>query len=469
MQINHNIPAFMANSNLNKANDKVQKSLERLSSGYRINRAADDAAGMAIAQKMHAQIVGLQRASRNSADGVSMIQTAEGALNETENILQRMRELAVQAANGTNTLEDRESMQKEIDALKSEIDRLAKETEFNTKKLLDGSCSRLSTTDTPDVSIVSVSDSVGLGAYSVTVTAAATKASFTASMNAGFTTVTSAMEGKVYINGESVEITAGQTLEDVYSTIRDLGTKVGVDVAPVNGAGEEVAIGAAVSLLFTAGNYGSSEKVEVTCDNSDLATALGIENGIMTLGNNAAVTLNSGYEVTATAKGDGTKVVVSDRSGFEMVIDTNGATAGKKANIQVLDAGQVVLQVGANEGQEIELSIPAATCEALDITYVNVNTQDNASASITMIDDAIGQVSAIRSKLGAYQNRLESAIKSLDTSALNLTESVSRIEDTDMAEEMANYTQYNVLTQAGTSMLAQANNRPQQILQLLQG
>lgn len=469
MQINHNIPAFMANSNLNKANDKVQKSLERLSSGYRINRAADDAAGMAIAQKMHAQIVGLQRASRNSADGVSMIQTAEGALNETENILQRMRELAVQAANGTNTLEDRESMQKEIDALKSEIDRLAKETEFNTKKLLDGSCSRLSTTDTPDVSIISVSDSVGLGAYSVTVTAAATKASFTASMNAGFTTVTSAMEGKVYINGESVEITAGQTLEDVYSTIRDLGTKVGVDVAPVNGAGEEVAIGAAVSLLFTAGNYGSSEKVEVTCDNSDLATALGIENGITTLGNNAAVTLNSGYEVTATAKGDGTKVVVSDRSGFEMVIDTNGATAGKKANIQVLDAGQVVLQVGANEGQEIELSIPAATCEALDITYVNVNTQDNASASITMIDDAIGQVSAIRSKLGAYQNRLESAIKSLDTSALNLTESVSRIEDTDMAEEMANYTQYNVLTQAGTSMLAQANNRPQQILQLLQG
>ncbi|MBP3702323.1 MAG: flagellin, partial [Lachnospiraceae bacterium] len=207
----------------------------------------------------------------------------------------------------------------------------------------------------------------------------------------------------------------------------------------------------------------------VAYDNSDLATALGIENGIMTLGNNAAVTLNSGYEVTATAKGDGTKVVVSDRSGFEMVIDTNGATAGKKANIQVLDAGQVVLQVGANEGQEIELSIPAATCEALDITYVNVNTQDNASASITMIDDAIGQVSAIRSKLGAYQNRLESAIKSLDTSALNLTESVSRIEDTDMAEEMANYTQYNVLTQAGTSMLAQANNRPQQILQLLQG
>ena len=469
MQINHNIPAFMANSNLNKANDKVQKSLERLSSGYRINRAADDAAGMAIAQKMHAQIVGLQRASRNSADGVSMIQTAEGALNETENILQRMRELAVQAANGTNTLEDRESMQKEIDALKSEIDRLAKETEFNTKKLLDGSCSRLSTTDTPDVSIISVSDSVGLGAYSVTVTTAATKASFTASMNAGFTTVTSAMEGKVYINGESVEITAGQTLEDVYSTIRDFGTKVGVDVAPINAAGKEVAIGAAVSLLFSAGNYGSSEKVEVTCDNSDLADALGIKNGIMTLGNDAAVTLNSGYEVTATTKGDGTKVVVSDRSGFEMVIDTNGATAGKKANIQVLDAGQVVLQVGANEGQEIELSIPAATCEALDITYVNVNTQDNASASITMIDDAIGQVSAIRSKLGAYQNRLESAINSLDTSALNLTESVSRIEDTDMAEEMANYTQYNVLTQAGTSMLAQANNRPQQILQLLQG
>lgn len=469
MQINHNIPAFLANSNLNKANTKVETSLERLSSGYRINKAADDAAGMAIAQKMHAQIVGLQRASRNSADGVSMIQTAEGALTETENILQRMRELSVQAANGTNTLEDRESIQREIDALKEEVDRLANETEFNTKKLLDGSCSRLSTTNNPGVSMLSVSDSVALGAYSVTVTSVATKSSFTATMSAGFSTVTSTMEGNVYINGEAVEITAGQTLEEVYTSIRDLGNKVGVDVTPINAGGDEVAIDAAISLSFSSKEYGSSEMVEVKCDNSDLSAALGITGGITTLGNDAKVSLGGGFEVTATAKGEGTKVVVSDRSGFEMVMDTTGAAVGDTANLQVLDAGQVVLQVGANEGQEIEITIPAVTCEALSITRVNVNTQDNASAAITTIDEAIGQISSIRAKLGAYQNRLESAVKSLDTSALNLTESVSGIEDTDMAEEMANYTQYNVLSQAGTAMLAQANNRPQQILQLLQG
>ncbi len=472
MKINNNIPALLANNNLNKTDNRLTASLEKLSSGYRINKAADDAAGMAISQKMHSQIVGLERASRNSADGVSLIQTAEGALTETENILQRMRELAVQAANGTNTLDDREAMQKEIEALKDEVDRLANETEFNTKKLLDGSCERLSSSNHAGIQVISVSDDVALSTYEVEVTTAATKANLTGGTATAFSgtggTVGGLEEGKITVNGEVIEVKEGQTLSDVFSAIRDLGSKVGIDVTN-SSAVVDGEFSAGDSMVFTSKNYGSSSKIEVTCSNTALSTALGLNGAITTMGQDVKVTPGTGFSSSATAKSDGSKVTISDRSGFEMILETAGAEAGDDANVSILDAGQVTLQVGANEGQEIEITIPAVTCASLNIEYINVNTEEGASSTITTVDDAIKKVSAVRAKLGAYQNRLESAINSLDTSALNMTESVSRIEDVDMAEEMANYTQYQVLTQAGTSMLSQANSRPQQILQLLQG
>lgn len=462
---------MLANANLQKADNRMNKSLERLSSGYKINSAADDAAGMAISAKMHTQIRGLERASQNAADGVSLIQTAEGALNETHSMLQRMRELSMQAANGTNTLEDRQAIQKEIDALKSEIDRVSEQTEYNTKSLLDGSCQRQSTSDNVYVSVLSMSESVSVTQYTLSVTAEATKTSFEGGTIAPAFTgiITTAQAGNITINGESVEIEAGDTITDVYTKIRTLADQVNVDCYAMSG-GTQVAADAANSFLFEKREYGSKYTLEVSCDNPLLASTLGLAAGTSTVGEDAKVSLDttSGYKVTATYTSEGNRVTVSDRDGFEMAFTIDTGSLGTTANINVLDAGYIPLQIGANEGQMMDVSIPKCDCTTMGIELLNVCTDDGAQMALSDLDTAINFVSEVRATLGAYQNRLESAIDSLDTSSLNLTEAVSRIEDVDMSKEMSNYTQYNVLLQAGTSMLAHANNKPQQILQLLQ-
>ncbi len=285
MKINTNISAMLASSHLNRTQDKLTTSLERLSSGYRINKAADDAAGlaisekmrkqirgMAISQKMHAQIRGLERASRNGADGVSFIQTAEGALTETDNLLQRCRELSVQAANGgTMTIEDKEAIQKEIDSLMDEIDRLASDTEFNTKSILDGSCCRQTSSNNVGVKVISMTDYVGLTTYGLTVDRQATQSTFTTGtfgMAAGdeFTEA-----GQIQINGEIIKINPGETLEDAYAKIRDCCESMNIDVMPVDGAGEEAEIGAASALYFESKLYGAKYKIEVTTDSPVLA------------------------------------------------------------------------------------------------------------------------------------------------------------------------------------------------------
>ena len=244
-----------------------------------------------------------------------------------------------------------------------------------------------------------------------------------------------------------------------------------IDVVPVNAAGEECELGMATNLSFTSKLYGSSQKIEMTTDNATLAGKLGVNGATGNPGTDAQVTLDtsSGFSNTATVFVDGGRVTISDRAGFEMVFDVSKAEAGSNAGVTILDAGYVAIQIGANEGQTIDISIPPVNTKSLAVEYCNVCTYDGASASITAFDNAIQQVSKVRSKLGAYQNRLDSAIASLDTTAENLTEACSRIEDVDMSEEMTRYTQYSVLVQAGTSMLAQANNQPQTILQLLQG
>lgn len=463
MKINHNIAALVANNNLAKTTNKMSSSLEKLSSGYRINKAADDAAGMAISQKMHTQIRGLERASRNAADGVSFIQTAEGALSETENMLQRMRELSVQSANATNTLQDRQAIQKEIDALKAEVDRVASQTEFNTKKLLDGTCQRQTTSDNPSVRTVLMSDDVALTTYSMEIDTAATQAHVTGSASSAGS-FTAATAGNVYVNGIAIEIEAGDTWEDAFTKLRDQCDSLGVDVT-CSGTPDTPG-----EITFSSKKYGSSEKIGIQIENPALAAKMGINNGASGQGVDAHVTLDtsSGFSSTATVTGNGQTVTVSDRNGFQMIFDVTGA-AGETADINVLDAGYVSLQIGANEGQTVDVSIPAVNTETLGIDLLNVCTEAGATKAIGDLDLAINQVSSVRAKLGAYQNRMESAIKSLDTTAENLTNALSNIEDVDMAEEMATYTQYNVLSQAGTSMLAQANNRPQQILQLLQG
>lgn len=475
MKINTNVAALRANYNLNSVQARLTASTTRLSSGYRINKAADDAAGMAISQKMHAQIRGLQRASNNGSDGISFIQTAEGVLTEIENMLQRCRELSVQAANGgVTTLDDKKAIQEEIDSLMAEIDRLSNDTEYNTMTVLDGSCCRQSSSNNVGVKLIDASDDVPLKTYKFTIDSEATQATATTAAVSldPSELVDEDTAGNLIINGEVIEVKAGQSYEEVFASIRDYCEMMNIDVKPVNGSEVECDLAAATNLSFTSVIYGASQKIDISAENPTLAQKLGINGLSATEGTDAEVTLDTrqGFSKTATVFVDGGRMEVSDRDGFRMVFDISKAEASSDAAaVTMLDAGYVSIQIGANEGQTIPISVPSVNTKTLDIENCNVCTVAGASSAITAFDDAIQQVSSIRSKLGAYQNRLDSSIATLDETAQNLTQACSRIEDVDMSEEMTEYTQYSVLMQAGTSMLAQANNQPQTILQLLQG
>lgn len=479
MRINTNITALRANYNLNTVQSKLTASTQRLSSGCKINKAADDAAGMAISQKMKAQIRGLKRASDNGSDGISFIQTAEGALTEIEAMLQRCRELSVQAVNGTNTMYDKEAIQKEIDALREEIDRLSSQTEFNAMSMLDGSCTRQYSSDNIGVRLISASDDVKLTDYKITVTDLAAPAKLEQKINFKPTdTVTAEEAGNLYINNEIIEVTEGQTYQSVFESVRDYCEKMNITVTPVDRDKKETSLDSASGLYFESELDGTEQVISIAAENSSLAAKFGgisadKDKPTTQKGTDAKITLDtatgSGFSNTATVTVEGSRATITDRGGFEMILDISEATKDSKATITMLDAGYISVQIGANEGQMIDMSIPPVSCKALDIEKVNVCTSDGASKGITAFDSAINKISEVRSKLGAYQNRLDSAVASLDVTTENLTESCSRIEDTDMAEEMTLYTQYNVLVQAGVSMLAQANNQPQNILQLLQG
>ena len=478
MRINHNISALNACNILGKTNKRLDASLERLSSGYRINRAADDAAGLAISEKMKTQIAGLEQASRNASDGISVIQTAEGALVEVETMLQRMRELSVQASNGVNTDEDRAALQDEIDQLKDEINRVSTTTEFNTKKLLNGTVDRRSYSDHANVELISLSDSVNSGDYTMKIGEAPQPAEiYTTFGTSGITA------GKISINGGTeIEVTDGQSLESVYSAIRTAGEAANVQVIPIKYVRDadgdikkddegnilytETTINDAEGLHFVTDDRGTDAKLEIYCEDAALADALGLETKNIATGTNSTVKLLDGFNSTATVSVNGEYVTIKDLDDFEMKFKVMSAAG--EVTVSVLDAGPMHLQIGANEGQDIEVRIPRVDTDTLEISDINVCTQEGAQHAITCFETAINQVSSIRAKLGAYQNRLEHAINSLDVAAENLTESLSRIADTDMAKEMAQMTQQQVLSQAGTSMLAQANERPQNVLQLLQ-
>lgn len=532
MRINHNISALKANNQLLRTNKQLDKSLEKLSSGYRINSAADDSAGLAISEKMRTQIAGLDQASRNASDGISVIQTAEGALQEVEAMLQRMRELSVESSNDTYTDSDRTAIQSEIDQLNQETQRISDTTEFNTMNLLDGSIDRKSFSSNNNVNLISLSDSVDVGNYKLNITQDARQAVIVGAAIADFGTDTSTTPstnytsatrkissleaGTININGESVTVEAGDTIDDVFEKIRSTCDTVGVNVSAVAGGStpatppidDNVDLAGYTSkqidetdqLVFVSNEYGSDQKIAIYCDNSSLGSLLGLStSSVSANGFDAKATLvlpasitdtTTQFDNTATLSISGNKVTVSDKNDFKMVFEVDPGTVGTTfddkvigvattpnaptggtmapVTVSVLDAGPMDLQIGANEGQTMAVRIPKVNPETLGIADINIGTSAGAEAAITLLDNAISQVSAIRSKLGAYQNRLEHSISNLDVSSENMTESISRIEDVDMASEMAEYTQKNVLAQAGTSMLSQANQRPQTILSLLQ-
>lgn len=466
MQINHNLSAVIANNQLRKSENKLIASVERLSSGLKINKAADDPSGMAISQKMKTQIRGLDRANDNANDGISVLQTAEGALSEVHSMLQRMRELAVQSSNGTYTEGDREAIQKEIDGLAEEINRISNDTQFNKVGLLDGSIDKRGYTNMDGVSVITFSEVVEPDEYSLRVTELATKATVTGSL--GFTEITEEMAGAVSINGVGVVIEEGDTADDVYRKIRDTAETVGVSVTKDS----------ATSFTLQNNEYGSNKKVELQCDNPNLANALNfattMPNAISTgtsltvAGADTSIVLIGSLN-RAVYDANGTKVTITNTGGFEIEldIDPEKATINETISMDIMDIGAMILQIGANEGETMDVKIPAVNTYTLGLDYLNVLSQPTSLEAITLLDEAIDRVSSVRSAIGAYQNRLEHAISNLETSSLNMQNALSRIEDVDMAEEMTDYTAASVLEQAGTSVLAQANELPQTVLQLL--
>lgn len=595
MRINHNISALNTYRQLTNNNALSSKALEKLSSGLRINRAGDDAAGLAISEKMRGQIRGLDQAARNAQDGISLIQTAEGALNETHSILQRMRELAVQAANDTNTQIDREEIQKEINQLTSEINRIGNTTEFNTMKLLNGERSIQTAADpSKNQTIYSIINGSGgdvsvQRAVGITITAGS-EAAWRSAIAGGINIAADPAEDEA-INWGDIDRSAAATV--VLKKTADGGLNIVLTATDNTGNqfvhettfSADVMQGAAVNGVYTAEFHGVSfnlnlEKFQGAAANStvtlDLATAAATDdttgnyglqndyasggakfNSYKVDGTNAALagiaTIEIAYSGTAvTVKGyaaDGTTVLLNDvatpasapanigdkfaysENGisfeFELIEDSASpgdaitAFATNKLSVadlvakvqtetvegtKIVSDGSLLMQIGANTGQsmaidigdmrslalEVSSSTSAATKQVTDsmgdkvtayytaiatvtkgtdntaIEYaLDVTTSSKAAAAITVIDQAVSAVSSERSKLGAFQNRLEHTINNLGTSSENLSAAESRIRDVDMAKEMMEYTKMSILTQAATAMLAQANQQPQSVLQLL--
>jgi len=470
MIINHNISALNTYRQLTVNNNASSKSLEKLSSGYRINRAGDDAAGLAISEKMRGQIRGLNMASKNAQDGISLIQTAEGALNETHSILQRMRELAVQASNGTNTNEDRAELQKEIEQLKSEINRISTDTEFNTKKLLDGSISNNAKLDDTNkaklLDVKVVNDNISAGDYTISISKVNDTTDLidleldTTNDTKANDVELSASENPLGVGKYTLVLTASSGGSDDYDAVlKDATGKVVAsrsDVEITNaGGGATLDIG---GLKFTWDDNSSSGGGNDTSTVSAGSTEVIISaNFIVTVADADGKQVDS-----KTVSGNTTGTV--NVGGLAISFNTSLTNDESKATVET-DA--VSFQIGANAGQYTKLSISDMSSKALGVDGIDLSTAESASEAITTIDQAIQSVSSERAKLGAIQNRLEHTINNLGTSAENLTAAESRIRDVDMAKEMMEFTKNSILQQAAQAMLAQANQMPQGVLQLL--
>ena len=417
MIINHNMNALNAHRNMATNTSAAGKSMEKLSSGLRINRAGDDAAGLAISEKMRGQISGLEQASRNASDGISLIQTAEGALNETHNILQRMRELAVQGANDTNTSDDRVAIEEEMSQLTEEISRISETTEFNGQSLLQGT----------------FSGSFQIGANS----------NQTIGLQIGGTSANDlGLTGGIKLNYEA-DPNASKLSEGNYTVKNDNGLKL-VDannkvVGQIAADGKvTIADGTKIDLKHAV-TEGATVKVTSKGTQTTLAKANGAKD--LAAGN---------YKVAGKNLLNGNKLVGT--------IDTTQQGAEK---ITLTD-GKVVSLTNLNL-----VAGDVADGKNFTVTGVDISTSDNASGAITTIDNAINSISKTRSQLGAVQNRLEHTTANLDNTAENLTSAESRVRDVDMAKEMMTFSSKNILQQAAQSMIAQANQQPQNVLSLL--
>jgi flagellin len=493
MIINHNIPALNTHRSLTINNENTNKSLAKLSSGLRINTAGDDAAGLAISEKMRSQIRGLNQASRNAYDGKSLLNVAEGALNEVHSILQRMKELAVQSANDTNTHFDRGEIQKEVEQLKPEIDRISRDTEFNTMKLLNGTMENRATVKTVQTDLVgnaSVRGTYNDYNFKLEIGGAVVPAG-TYSLTANADAVTSGLlNGQAY-NVKSIgtksDFASGSITFDKFTTLTGGGTGLGakfgdyrLDISGNLGGTYDLTLtgpdgkyqvlkGQSATALATFSQIGVSVNFKTNNIKGDgyVTFTNVITSGEFTLKNsekNTEIKIEFGAGKTIQTYTGQTL----DMGGVQFQLSVGLFTdSAKFAEVDVVDKS-IKLHIGANEGQNMGVSILDSSSKALGVNKVDLKMQATSDVAITAIDNAINRVSSERSKMGAIMNRLDHTIKNIGTTAENLQASESRIRDVDMAKEIMEFTKSNILSQAAQAMLAQANMMPQGVLGLLQ-
>jgi len=435
MIINHNLNAMNANRMVNVNSAKASKAMAQLSSGLRINSASDDASGLAISEKMKGQISGLDTASSNAQTAVSLTQTADGALSETTAVLQRMRELAVQSSNDTNTDADRSAIQVETTALTAQIDNIATTTQFNTKNLLDGSMGKAVTAASANVNTSSILKDASGAVVDPTALA------LTDLSDSNGNSLNIKATDTITVSYDKAGVTTSNTfLASAAPTVADLNTTA--DPTDPTGA--------------TAGTPDANFAVTAEMDTQATPAATG------------KLLITAGGTGSANAI-EGISITVKDSTGKVNVAATNALSSFSetKSAGDVRADGTATVQIGANVNQNLSIDINDMGSSALGVAGLQVGTQNEANVAIKAIDNATARVSSERAKLGAFQNRLSSTINNLGTTSQNLSSAQSSIADVDMAATMAEFSKNNIESQAAQAMIAQANQQPQQVLQLL--
>jgi flagellin len=494
LTINTNVPSLNAQRNLGKSQADLARSMERLSSGLRINSAKDDAAGLAISDRMTSQIRGLNQATRNANDGISLSQTAEGAMQESTNILQRVRELAVQSANATNSAADRAALQAEVNQLKSEMNRIANSTTFNGLKIIDGtflsqqfqvgpnanetigvSIASMAADDLGRYYVDAVNSSANQGTGSATGAAAAVPANNTV---AAQTLSISGSQGS-----DTVSVAVGASAFDIASGINDIEASTGVTAtarteAILSGLQND----GLVSLTIGTPPNDKTLRASVTqTDLSALATVINDQSGV------TGITASTSAGSLTLVQPDGKDIAIGDflnsAGGTINVVtaDTQTEALTSGGNDSTLVTG--VLELSSQDSYTTTSDVANSAGSVFDnaaggtvvissfetVTAIDISTVAGANDALKIVDSALGKIDSQRGDLGALQNRFESTISNLMNVAENLTAARSRIRDADIAQETSIMTQKNILQQAGVAILAQANQTPQLALSLLQG
>lgn len=448
MRINYNVSAMIANNSLQRNDNNLAASLERLSSGLKINHGKDNPAGLAMGKRMNAQLKGLSVATQNASNGISIIETADGAMAEMQDILQRINELCVKANNGTLSDDDRKIINDEVVELKEELTRIKNTTEFNSMPILNGEFQYRGYTSDKEVKV----------------------SNYSAKMN----TAEMYLVDSIKLTGWDDDVLSVDYVADASDT-KLANSEARAEDGLVTITTQE---GYEIELELDKYTPYKIDSVELTRDANGNITNATFTSTDARLASGFSDNFNAATKEYTVTAADGTVIKVDLGGVGEKITSvkepktsgTFGAGVYAYSNLEVdlTGIGSMRLQVGANEGQVLEIPIPDVSLRHMGIRDIDVSTKEGAQDALERIGGAISYISQVRSELGALQNRLESNVNSLDITYENMTSSYSRIMDVDMAEEMSEYTKNQILTQAGTSMLAQANERPSQVLQLLQ-